>query len=68
VFLTQGGHENSKNNRPDTGGNFYFFRRGFLAAFFADLDVGGGGVFNIFRNASSNPSPFVVSATALDIK
>jgi hypothetical protein len=41
---------------------FYFFRRGFLAAFFADLELGGGGVFSIFRKPSSNPSPFVVMA------
>jgi hypothetical protein len=38
----------------------YFFRRGFLAAaFLADFDEGGGGVFNIRLKPSSNPSPFV---------
>jgi hypothetical protein len=38
---------------------FYFFRRGFFADFFADLDDGGGGHASIFRSPSSNPSPFV---------
>jgi hypothetical protein len=30
--------------------------------FFEDLEDGGGCVFSIFRNPSSNPSPFVVMA------
>jgi hypothetical protein len=48
---------------------FYFFRFGFLSAnFLADLDEGGGGVFNIFRNASSKPSPFVVMPADLGMK
>jgi hypothetical protein len=38
---------------------FYFFRRGFFADFFADLDDGGGGHASIFLSPSSNPSPFV---------
>jgi hypothetical protein len=56
------------NLRRENRRKFYFFRRGFLADFFADLDDGGGGVFSIFRNASSNPSPFVVSGGDFDTK
>jgi hypothetical protein len=51
-----------------TCGNFYFFRRGFLADFFADLDEGGGGVLSIFRNPSSKFNPCVEMVFAAPMK
>jgi len=58
---------NGQNFEAKPAGIFYFFRRGFLAAFFADLDEGGGGVPSIFRKPSSNPSPFAVIALVFTV-
>ncbi|HEY1661577.1 MAG TPA: hypothetical protein VGI03_04100 [Verrucomicrobiae bacterium] len=55
-----------RNYRVESGGKnrwkFYFFRRGFLGDFLADLELGGGGVASIRRNPSSKLNPFAAMA------